>query len=207
MFKRILGASSIMISVLASAFVSAPASAQEIATGSSMTVIGAARPPIGYIQFCNSFPRDCAVAPAAPEPVKLTRRSLRELDRVNRLLNTRIAPKTDQELYGTAERWTYPGEAGDCEDYVLAKRKLLMEAGFPRQALLITVVRDQKGDGHAVLTVVTDRGDLVLDNQREEILSWDRTEYRYVKRQSERDPNAWVMVGETPASIGVATAQ
>jgi predicted transglutaminase-like cysteine proteinase len=207
MFKQILGASSIMISVIASGLIGAPAVAQEIAASAPMTVIGAARPPIGYIQFCAAFPRDCAVAPAAPAPVKLTRRSLRELDRVNRLLNTRITPKTDQELYGTAERWTYPGEAGDCEDYVLAKRKLLMEAGFPRQALLITVVRDQRGDGHAVLTVVTDQGDLVLDNQRDEILPWGRTEYRYVKRQSERDPNAWVSVGETPSSIGVATAQ
>lgn len=207
MFKRLLRASCVIAAVLASGSMEAPAVAQEIAASSSMTVIGAARPPLGYIQFCTSFPRDCAVAPAAPEPVKLTRRSLRELDRVNRLLNTRIAPKTDQELYGTAERWTYPGESGDCEDYVLAKRKLLMDGGFPRQALLITVVRDQKGEGHAVLTIVTDRGDLVLDNLREEILPWDRTEYRYVKRQSERDPNAWVLVGETPASTGVATAQ
>jgi predicted transglutaminase-like cysteine proteinase len=207
MFKTILRATCVIASMLASGLLKAAATAQELAAASSMTVIGAARPPVGYIQFCKSFPRDCVVAAAAPEPVKLTRRSLRELDRVNRLLNTRIAPKTDQELYGTAERWTYPGEAGDCEDYVLAKRKLLMEAGFPRQALLITVVRDQKGDGHAVLTVVTDRGDLVLDNQRDDILPWDRTEYRYVKRQSERDPNAWVMVGETPSSIGVATAQ
>ncbi len=34
-----------------------------------------------------------------------------------------------------------------------------MQAGWPREALLITVVRDKKGDGHAVLTVKTDKGD------------------------------------------------
>ncbi len=45
---------------------------------------------------------------------------------------------------------------GDCEDYALLKRKMLMQAGWPREALLMTVVRDKKGEGHAVLTVKTD---------------------------------------------------
>jgi len=44
---------------------------------------------------------------------------------------------------------------------------MLLEAGWPRQALLITVVRDKRGDGHAVLTVTTDRGDFILDNQKQ----------------------------------------
>ena len=43
-----------------------------------------------------------------------------------------------------------------------------MQAGWPRQALLITVVRDKKGDGHAVLTVKTDKGEFILDNQNED---------------------------------------
>ena len=64
------------------------------------------------------------------------------------------------------ERWNYPDDGyGDCEDYVLLKRRMLMQAGWPREALLITVVRDKKGDGHAVLTVKTNRGEFVLDNQ------------------------------------------
>ena len=53
---------------------------------------------------------------------------------------------------------------GDCEDYVLLKRKMLMQAGWPRQALLITVVRDEQGDGHAVLTVKTDKGDIACEH-------------------------------------------
>ena len=70
------------------------------------------------------------------------------------------------EHWGVVERWNYPDDGyGDCEDYVLLKRKLLMQAGWPREALLITVVRDKKGDGHAVLTVKTDRGEYILDNQ------------------------------------------
>ncbi len=77
---------------------------------------------------------------------------------------------------------------GDCEDYVLLKRRMLMQAGWPREALLITVVRDKKGDGHAVLTVKTDKGDFILDNQAENVLLWSETGYRFVKRQSQSDP-------------------
>ena len=51
---------------------------------------------------------------------------------------------------------------------MLLKRRMLMQAGWPREALLITVVRDKKGEGHAVLTVKTDKGDFILDNQAEE---------------------------------------
>ena len=65
---------------------------------------------------------------------------------------------TDIEHWGVVERWNYPDDGyGDCEDYVLLKRRMLMQAGWPREALLITVVRDKKGDGHAVLTVKTDQ--------------------------------------------------
>ncbi len=48
---------------------------------------------------------------------------------------------------------------------MLLKRRLLIRAGWPREALLITVVRDRKDEGHAVLTVKTDRGEFILDNQ------------------------------------------
>ena len=65
---------------------------------------------------------------------------------------------------------------------------MLMQAGWPREALLITVVRDKKGDGHAVLTVKTDRGEFVLDNQEPQVLPWNKTGYRFVKRQSQIRP-------------------
>ena len=57
------------------------------------------------------------------------------------------------------EKWSYPDDGyGDCEDYVLLKRRLLAARGFPESTLLITVVRDENNEGHAVLTVRTDRG-------------------------------------------------
>src|SRR5258708_35208913 len=104
---------------------------------------------------------------------------------------------TDMDHWGVIERWSYPDDGyGDCEDYVLLKRRMLMEAGWPRQALLITVVRDLKGDGHAVLSVVTDRGDYALDNQADDVKPWFATGYTFIKRQSQIDQNRWVLLDD-----------
>jgi predicted transglutaminase-like cysteine proteinase len=88
---------------------------------------------------------------------------------------------------------------------VLLKRRMLMQAGWPREALLVTVVRDKKGDGHAVLTVKTNRGEYILDNQEAQILAWNKTGYRFVKRQSQSDPNMWVALGEPHAPAAVSS--
>ena len=115
---------------------------------------------------------------------------------------------TDLEHWGVVERWSYPDDGyGDCEDYVLLKRRMLIQAGWPRQALLITVVRDKRGDGHAVLTVKTDKGEFILDNQHEEILLWSETSYRFVKRQSQTDPNVWVSLGDPRPAVSTATSR
>jgi predicted transglutaminase-like cysteine proteinase len=90
---------------------------------------------------------------------------------------------------------------------VLLKRKMLMDAGWPREALLITVVRDKKGEGHAVLTVKTDKGEFVLDNQNENVVAWTETGYRFVKRQSQGDPNVWVSLGDTKPAVSTASAR
>jgi predicted transglutaminase-like cysteine proteinase len=106
------------------------------------------------------------------------------------------------------EKWSYPDDGyGDCEDYVLLKRRMLLQAGWPREALLITVVRDKKDEGHAVLTVKTDKGDYVLDNQAESIVLWSDTGYRFVKRQSQTDPNMWVSLGDPHNATATATAR
>jgi predicted transglutaminase-like cysteine proteinase len=73
---------------------------------------------------------------------------------------------------------------------------MLVQLGGPRSALLVTVVRDRKGDGHSVLTVRTNKGELVLDNQVTEIVAWQHTGYHFTKRQSQTDPNIWVSLGD-----------
>jgi predicted transglutaminase-like cysteine proteinase len=166
------------------------------------------RPPIGWVEFCDERPWECRVEATEARDVQLTKAAGSALERVNRFVNDRIKPMTDLEHYGVIEKWTYPEDGyGDCEDYVLLKRRMLMQLGWPREALLITVVRDKKGDGHAVLTVRTDKGEFILDNQVNEILAWHDTGYRYVKRQSQSDPNIWVALGDPRQTPVVAAPQ
>jgi predicted transglutaminase-like cysteine proteinase len=154
------------------------------------------------VQFCGDNPADCKVDTLPARVAKLDTRAWRELARINREVNDAVEPMSDLEHWGTLEKWSYPTDGkGDCEDYVLEKRKRLMEAGWPRQSLLITVVRDKKGDGHAVLTVRTDRGDFVLDNQEARVKGWTDTGYTFVKRQSAEHPNKWVSLGGRGDSI------
>jgi predicted transglutaminase-like cysteine proteinase len=171
--------------------------------------IGAStRPPIGWIEFCAEYPRDCDVKALEARDVVLTQKAWKDLVRINKSVNESIKPVTDMEHWGVVERWSYPDDGkGDCEDYVLLKRKMLMQAGWPRQALLITVVRDSKGEGHAVLTVKTDKGEYILDNQEEQILLWSETTYRFVKRQSQNDPNVWVSLGDTRPAFATAASR
>ncbi len=189
-----------------------------------------ARVPRGYTAFCQLHPQDCAAvrrrgATETEAPVRLDANRLAELDAVNRAVNAAVHPITDIKLYGRIEEWTYPRRArlrlaskqgskkgiartietlaGDCEDYVLLKRAQLLALGWPANALLITVVRDLEGLGHAVLTARTDGGDIILDNQAEDLAHWKATGYAFIKRQSARDPNLWVSLGTPvmPATV------
>jgi predicted transglutaminase-like cysteine proteinase len=153
--------------------------------------------PIGWVEFCVEYDPECKTKPSIPRDVVLSSQAWKDLVRVNHWVNANIRPITDLEHWGVVERWNYPDDGyGDCEDYALEKRRMLIDAGWPREALLMTVVRDQNGDGHAVLTVKTDKGEYILDNQRDEIRLWSETGYRFVKRQSQPDPNVWVSLGE-----------
>ena len=204
--KAILGTAlaAAMIAILGAASAAGAERLTYVAIGSQ------ARPPIGWVEFCNENAKECATASTEPRDVVLTSTVWKDLVRVNRWVNETIQPVTDMDHWGAVERWSYPDDGkGDCEDYVLLKRRLLMQAGWPREALLITVVRDKKGDGHAVLTVKTDKGEFILDNQAEEILLWSETGYRFVKRQSQSNPNQWVALGDPrpPASTAGSRAE
>ena len=162
---------------------------------------GDARPVWGWVDFCRRLPAECRGAGARAQEIRLDGATWNALVEVNRSINAAIEPITDQDHWGVPDRWDFPSDGkGDCEDYVLLKRKVLAERGFPRQALLVTVVIDHNGDGHAVLTVKTDHGDFVLDNMRDDVLAWVKTGYRFVKRQSQDDPNRWVALDDSVAA-------
>jgi predicted transglutaminase-like cysteine proteinase len=157
-----------------------------------MKAFGDTLPPIGYVNFCQEHRADCRPGPRFADRIQLTPAKFGQIEEVNTAVNTEIAPETDLDLYGKPEYWTYPTTKGDCEDYVLLKRRILIERGFPESTLLITVVRDENDEGHAVLTVRTDKGDFVLDNKRREVMRWADTPYTFIKRQSERNPLVWI---------------
>jgi len=171
---------------------------------------GKASPPIGYVEFCARQPGECQAGENGTPRVHLTPERWNLIYQVNTFVNGKIAPMSDQALYGKPEYWTLPTDAGDCEDYLLLKKKYLEGLGFNTENLLITVVLDEKSEGHAVLTVTSDAGDFVLDNRRNEILRWSDTHYKFLKRQSQRNPREWVSLtrDETgqPGALGGGSA-
>jgi len=168
----------------------------------------ATRAPVGWVEFCAEYAPECETKAVEARDVVLSSKAWKDLLRINKWVNDSIKPVTDLEHWGVVERWSYPDDGyGDCEDYVLLKRRMLTQAGWPRQALLITVVRDRRGDGHAVLTVKTDKGEFILDNQNEEVVLWSETGYRFVKRQSQNDPNVWIALGDPRPAPATAAAR
>jgi len=201
--KRGAAASVIALTLLASPTGS---SAQELPL--FIALGGVTHAPIGWVEFCVEYDPECKTKPSMPRDVVLSTEAWKDLQRVNLWVNTHVKPMTDMDHWGVVERWNYPDDGyGDCEDYVLQKRKMLMQQGWPREALLITVVRDRNGDGHAVLTAKTDKGEFILDNQTDEILLWSDTAYRFVKRQSQADPNVWISLGDPRPAPATATSR
>lgn len=162
--------------------------------------------PIGHYEFCRTYRDECRHKRGSYRPITIDRQVWADILDVNATVNMIIEPMSDLEIYGREEVWTFPDVAGDCEDYVLLKRQMLINKGLPPSGLLITVVRKPDGEGHAVLTVRTDRGDFVLDNLRTDVRLWTDTEYTFLKRQSERHAGHWVSI-EMPDQVVVGSVQ
>lgn len=162
--------------------------------------------PIGHYEFCKRLPAECSVKSRNVMPEKMTHDFWQLIVNVNSNANRKIKPLTDMDIYGVEEYWAYPDTVGDCEDYVLLKRRDLMQAGISPANLLITVVRKPDGEGHAVLTVRTDKGDFVLDNLVEGVKNWSETDYTYLKRQAANNTGRWVSI-EAPSNILVGSVQ
>jgi predicted transglutaminase-like cysteine proteinase len=180
------------------------ATAQPVATGAAsilpnapagpyMRIYGQANPPYGFVQFCSSFPAECAQGDTGEGRFNADPARLAELDAINRQVNASVEPVTDMDLYGVPEWWAIPANGrGDCEDYALLKRQMLIRRGWPVSSVLMTVVRDEKGEGHAVLTARTAQGDFVLDNKASDLKLWNNTPYKFVMRQSYLNVKVWM---------------
>lgn len=184
----------------------APAQAQDYTNIAFVqTVAGTTSIPVGHAEFCKTRPAECRPNAQVMEAMPLNDQLWQQLLQVNANWNAAVTPVTDDDLYQTAEFWTYPNGYGDCEDYALAKRRDLINAGWPASTLLMAVVKQPNGEGHAVLLVRTDRGDLVLDNQVGSVDLWSNTPYKFIKRQSQADAGKWVDMIDN-REVVVATA-
>jgi len=165
---------------------------------------GLARPTVAWMEFCRRVPTECSINLSEPEKIKLTRATWNTIKAINNRVNGSIISLSDQDHWGVADRWDLPNDGyGDCEDIQLLKRKLLAERGLPRRAMRMTVVIDDRGEGHAVLMMRTDRGDFILDNKTNAILPWDQTGFTFSKREG-HDSTAWLSLGGFPSPIATA---
>ena len=197
--------------VLFSVFILCALSAQGMGAEKSSSIrpfaqeYGNSLPPMGYVAFCARGESECKAKANSHERVKLTPQLWDMVSSINFSVNTRITPMSDEDQYGVPDYWTYPVKAGDCEDYALEKKAELASLGVPAKDLLMTVVLDENGEGHAILTVATDKGDYMLDNRRNEILRWDQTGYKFLKRQSQLDPMQWVSLKPNSEQVLVSS--
>ena len=170
-------------------------SAQPMITG------GLTSQPIGHYDFCRINPAECAIRMRDNGPESMTGTLWNALVSINTAVNAAVRPMNDFDIYGKDEVWAYPNGVGDCEDYVLEKRRDLMRSGVSLSNLLITVVRKSDGEGHAILTVRTTGGDFVLDNLTDSVRQWDATGYRFLKRQASDYTGHWVTIREGQAPL------
>lgn len=150
-------------------------------------------PPVGAPDFCARYPAECRpVAPAAP---RFNARQLAQVVAVNRAVNAEILRRTDPDHWGLPERWDFAEDGqGDCEDFALVKRRRLEALGFPRGALLLTIVATPLGESHMVLTLHAAYGDFILDVNTNRVLPWHKTDLTFVAREEPTNTRLWRML-------------
>jgi predicted transglutaminase-like cysteine proteinase len=140
--------------------------------------------PLGYLLMCVELPEECEAGGASS--IVVTDEIEVTLAQINSRVNHAIVPLRDEG----ADVWTVNASAGDCEDYVLAKRHQLIALGLPPSALRIAYVKTRAQEGHAILIVKTGAEDLVLDNLSSTVEPLNESGYRIIS-MSGPDPLVW----------------
>ena len=145
--------------------------------------------PTAFSVFCVKNPPDCRRYRDGKK--QADRRNLHELTKVNALVNAHIKPQSKGTGPGH-DVWQLAPERGDCNDYAVTKRHVLMMLGWSSEALRLAVVLNNRGEGHLVVMIPSRAGNLVLDNLTSEIRPMQQTGYRLVKLQAGHDPQRWL---------------
>ena len=121
---------------------------------------------------CSASPADCTpkvrqwrklLEDLKGLPVKV------QLARLNKSINRMATYADDDKTFGKRDYWATPLEflngKADCADYAAVKFWSLLELGFSNEQLRLAVVRDRRrGIMHAVVTVDTEDGTIILDS-------------------------------------------
>ncbi|OBQ78142.1 transglutaminase-like cysteine peptidase [Mesorhizobium sp. WSM3873] len=180
--------------------VASPFAAQ---AGTAMQTKGKAFPPPAFYSFCSRQPGLCSTA-GGTKVVALRPQLSAQLNEINLSVNSRITEVSDRAVVGKNDDWRVPTVSGDCEDIAILKKLELMKRGWPASALLLTVA-SYHGEGHTVLTVRTNEGDLVLDNLTGAVRDWSSTPYNYFARQAQGNGRRWERIGAAKSVGTTAT--
>lgn len=156
--------------------------------------------PAGWLTLCQQQPAVCAPT-GTPTVVELDAAQWDWVRQVNRYVNATITPVRDT----AGDVWQVGVSEGDCEEFALAKRQALLDAGFPAGAIRLAVAQRQ-GEYHAVLTLETTMGTMVLDNLIEDIVPFDSLPYGWVLLERTDQYIAWSVLDQSAGTVQTASA-
>ena len=85
-----------------------------------------------WVDFCRRYAGECPSTGTQAMDINLTPKAMKAIERINKWVNSNIEAVSDKDHWNVVDQWDYPTDGkGDCEDFVLLKRKLLAEEGFP----------------------------------------------------------------------------
>ncbi|WP_297105355.1 transglutaminase-like cysteine peptidase [uncultured Devosia sp.] len=143
----------------------------------------AAITPLSMQYFCAKNRSECRSGGSGQ--VTMTPDLMAMLKQVNVHVNRAIRPKVD-----VSDNWSLNPTAGDCEDYVISKRSMLIRHGVSAGSLRIAYTHTRRGEPHAVLVVRTSQGDYVLDNLNNSVKTLRASGYN-IRSMSGPNPMRW----------------
>lgn len=168
--------------------------AQEIPAGRHF------RTPIQWTDYCQNagkFDPTCSEDQAFDsKPIKVTGKMIDDFGSVNDIVNHKYQYTDDIVV----DRWTSHLEItlkGDCDDFALTKRRMLIELGYNPAAIQPTVVYTPNG-GHMILLINTNQGYYILDSKYDDLAQWhgSKPDDRYTLWVARFNGKEWVNFDE-----------